>query len=65
MSDPTQNWRFSRILIEAAQYRTLRSVYERDPTIGPQTAATLAACFASHRDDAAALRRIATDGDES
>jgi hypothetical protein len=64
MSDPTQSWCFSRILIEAAQYRTLRSISKRDPAIGPQTAATLSACFASHRHDAAALRFIATDGNE-
>jgi hypothetical protein len=64
MTDVTQSWRFASILTESAQYRLLRSVYESDPKIGPQTAATLRACFATYRDDAAALRRIATDGAE-
>jgi hypothetical protein len=64
MTDVAQSWRLQRILVEAAAYRTLRSVYESDPAVGPSTAATLRACFAAHRDDAAALRRIATDGAE-
>jgi hypothetical protein len=64
MSDVTQSWRLQRILVEAAAYRTLRSVYESDPTVGRKTAATLRECFRAHRDDAAALRRIATDGTE-
>jgi hypothetical protein len=64
MADITQSWRFSRILTESAQYRLLRSIYERDPAVGPRTAATLRACFAVYRDDASALRRIATNGDE-
>jgi hypothetical protein len=53
MSDVTQHWRFSRIMVEAAQYRTLRSIYEADPQVGPQTAAMLRECFKSYRDDAA------------
>jgi hypothetical protein len=62
--DVTQSWRFSRILVEAAAYRTLRSVYEADPTVGRETAATLRACFQAQRDDAAALRKIAHPDDD-
>jgi hypothetical protein len=64
MTDITETWRFSQILVDAAQYRLLRSIYETDPSVGPRTAATLRMCFASHRDDAGALGRIATDGRE-
>lgn len=30
MKDPTKHWRFQRILLEAANYRTLRAIYGRD-----------------------------------
>jgi hypothetical protein len=61
MIDPTQTFRLSRLLAEASQYRTLRSIYERDPQVGPRTAATLRECFRTYRDDAAVLHEIADE----
>lgn len=59
MNDLTKNYRFQRILIEAAEYRLLRQVYESDPRITPKTAKLLRECFAAaRRDDPDALRRI-------
>ena len=59
MNDITQHWRFQQVLIEAAQYVTLRRIWEADPKVGPETAKLLAKCFNSYRDDAAALHKIA------
>jgi hypothetical protein len=51
-----------RILHEATQYRLLRGVFEQDKQIGPQTAATLRACFETADRDLARLRKIAAGG---
>ncbi len=64
MSDITATWRFQQILVDAARYQMLRSIYENDRRLEPRTVATLRGCFAAHRDDAAELRRTATDGAE-
>jgi hypothetical protein len=63
MADIMQNWRTSRILAEAAVFRTLYSIYKKDPSIGPNTAATLGDPFRSYRDDAKALHDFEADGD--
>lgn len=57
MRDLTQDYRFQRILIEAAQFRTLRAAYRADPS-GPVTTALLRETFSAHRDDPAILRDI-------
>jgi hypothetical protein len=41
MSDLTKHYRYQRILIEAAQYRTLRQIFKADPEVTPRTAAIL------------------------
>ena len=64
MSDVIQSWRFQQILVHAARYQMLRSIYENDRRLEPRTVATLRACFAAHRDAAAELRQTATDGAE-
>ena len=61
MSDITQSFRFQRILVEAAQYRTLYELYKSDPNVGPGTATLLRDCFRADRDDARALRREITE----
>jgi len=33
MNDITQHWRFQQVLIEAAQYVTLRRIWEADPKV--------------------------------
>jgi hypothetical protein len=35
MTDLTKHYRYQRILIEAAQYRTLRQVLKADPEVTP------------------------------
>ena len=57
MRDLTQDYRFQRILIEAAQFRTLRAAYRADPS-GPVTTALFRETFSAHRDDPAILRDI-------
>ena len=61
-NDFTRNYRFQRILVEAAEYRSLRQVYESDPKITPPTAKLLRECFAAtRRDDPGALHRLSGD----
>jgi hypothetical protein len=60
MSDITNNYRFQRILIEAAQYRTLRQVFKADPAVTPKTAAIIRDVFIADRDDVAFIRENAT-----
>jgi hypothetical protein len=50
------NPNLSRILVEAALYRTVREIYNSDPGVGPHTATLLGDCFRSDRDDAALLQ---------
>jgi hypothetical protein len=58
MPDFNNNWRVQQILIESAQYRTLRAVYDADPKLSPGTVDVMRRCFQSHRDDPRALREI-------
>jgi hypothetical protein len=57
-NDLTSNYRFQRIIAEAAEYRVLQQIYRSDPKVGPKTAALLRECFRASRDDPADLRRI-------
>ena len=59
MSDITEHYRVQQILVEAAQYRTLRAIYASDPKVGPGTASLLRQCFAMHRHDPGDLHEIA------
>jgi hypothetical protein len=59
VNDITQHYRYQRILVEAAQYRVLRQIFESDPKVSSVTAELLAKCFRSYRDDAAFLHGIA------
>jgi hypothetical protein len=60
MNDITQSYRFQQVLLEAASYRTLRSLYQADPKIGPGTVDLFQRLFRSDRDDAGEFRAIAT-----
>jgi hypothetical protein len=60
MTDLTKHYRYQRILIEAAQYRTLRQIFKADPEVTPQTAAMLRNILTSDRDDAAFMNEAAT-----
>jgi hypothetical protein len=63
--DFTSGYRFQRILVEAAEYRMLRQIYESDPQIKPKTAHLLRDCFAAaRRDDPGTLHRIAGNEDD-
>ena len=57
MRDLTQDYRFQRILVEAAQFRSLRAAYQADPQ-SAVTAALLRETFSNHRDDPAILRKL-------
>jgi hypothetical protein len=57
MNDVTKHYRFQRILVEAAQYRTILQVLKTDPDVTPKTAALLRDVLAADRDDAASLKR--------
>ena len=59
MTDLTKHYRYQRILIEAAQYRTLRQVFKADPEVTPRTAAILRNILVADRDDAAFMNEIA------
>jgi hypothetical protein len=61
MLNHDQTYRLSRVLAEAAQFRVLRSIYERDLNVDSRTAATLRECFKSYRDDAKLLHGIADE----
>jgi hypothetical protein len=60
MNDVSKHYRFQRILIEAAQYRTLRQVFKADPEVTPKTAAIIRDVFVADRDDISFLRECAT-----
>lgn len=51
MDDVTQHPRFTNIIWEAAQFRTLRAIVRADPNVGPKTARIIRDAF---RHDAAA-----------
>jgi hypothetical protein len=59
MVDLTQNHYLQQILVEAAQYRTVRAIYQSDPDLGPNTAAILREVLRADRDDTRTLRKIA------
>jgi hypothetical protein len=58
MTDLTKHYRFQRILIEAAQYRTLRQIFKADPDVTPRTATILRDILVADRDDAAFMNEI-------
>jgi hypothetical protein len=60
MNDVSKHYRFQRILIEAAQYRTLRQVFKADPEVTPKIAAIIRDVFVADRDDISFLRECAT-----
>jgi hypothetical protein len=60
MTDLTKHYRYQRILIEAAQYRTLRQIFKADPEVTPKTATMLRDILVSDRDDAAFMNEVAT-----
>jgi hypothetical protein len=60
MNDVTKHYRFQRILVEAAQYRTIRQVFKADPEVTPKTAALLRDVLAADRDDAAFIKEVAS-----
>ena len=59
MNDITKHYRFQRILVEAAQYRSLRQVFRADPDMNTQTAAIMRHILAADRDDFAFVREAA------
>lgn len=60
MDDITKHYRFHRIIVEAAQYRTLCQAYKADPEVGPGTAALMRNIFAADRDDFAFVKEAAS-----
>jgi hypothetical protein len=60
MNDITKHYRYQRLLVEAAQYRTLRQIFRSDPQLGAKTAAILREVFNADQDDAEYLHRIAS-----
>jgi len=54
--DITKHYQFQRILIEAAQYRTLRQVFKADPQVSAGTAALIREIIVSDRDDVAFIQ---------
>ena len=58
-NDLTSNYRFQRIIAEAAEYRVLEQIYRSDPNVGPKTAALIRECFRAARNDPADLHSIA------
>jgi hypothetical protein len=59
MNDITKHYRFQRILVEAAQYRSLRQVFKADPGVGSQTACIMRDILAADRDDFAFVQEAA------
>jgi hypothetical protein len=55
--DITKHYQFQRILIEAAQYRTLRQVFKSDPQVSVGTAALIRDIICSDRDDVAFMQK--------
>ena len=58
LSDPTDQYRYQRMLVEAAQYRTLRRIFKADPAITPPTASLIRDILADDRDDAIFVHKI-------
>jgi hypothetical protein len=56
MNDITKHYRFQRILVEAAQYRSLRQVFNADPKVNSQTASLMRDILAADRDDFAFVK---------
>lgn len=59
MNDITKHYRFQRILVEAAQYRSLRQVFKADPDVNSKTAAIMRDILAADRDDFAFVKDAA------
>jgi hypothetical protein len=59
MNDITKHYRFQRILVEAAQYRSLRQLFKADPEVNSKTAAIMRDILAADRDDFAFVRDVA------
>jgi len=58
MSDPTDQYRYQRLLIEAAQYRTLRRIFKTDPALTLPTANLIKSILGDDRDDAEFVHKI-------
>ena len=56
MNDITKHYRFQRILVEAAQYRSLRQVFKADPEVNSKTAGIMRDILAADRDDFAFIK---------
>jgi hypothetical protein len=56
MNDITKHYRFQRILVEAAQYRSLRQIFKADPEVNLETAAIMRDILAADRDDFAFVK---------
>jgi hypothetical protein len=56
MNDITKHYRFQRILVEAAQYRSLRQVFKADPEVNSNTAGIMRDILAADRDDFAFIK---------
>jgi hypothetical protein len=59
MNDITKHYRFQRILVEAAQYRSLRQIFKADPDVNSKTAAMMRDILAADRDDFAFVKDAA------
>jgi hypothetical protein len=59
MEDLTQRERFSEIVWEAAQFRTLRAIVRADPNVSPKTARIIRDAF--RRDAVDDLRAMFAD----
>jgi hypothetical protein len=59
MNDITKHYRFQRILVEAAQYRSLRQIFKADPDVNSKTAAIMRDILAADRDDFAFVKDAA------
>ena len=57
MNDITKHYRFQRILVEAAQYRSLRQVFKADPEVNLKTAAIMRDILTADRDDFAFVKQ--------
>jgi hypothetical protein len=59
MNDITQHFRFQRILVEAANWRTMCALLDSDPDLRPNIAALIREIRKRDCDDPRALREIA------
>jgi hypothetical protein len=57
MNDITKHYRFQRILVEAAQYRSLRQVFKAHPEVNLKTAAVMRDILTADRDDFAFVKQ--------